>query len=220
MLCIARHRTAARLKKNKKEEGQHSHNWERLAPPAHLGDKPSCLPNLLDTSCVIVFALCLFVFAGQLRTVGAASAPASNPNSSTLYAASQLLVQSSGGTLVHGGERSNISFSGFPPLKIAPNGTATISFRKTLWVVLQGKRALLAVGHSMDAVPFVGQETGVPGSGGAQSACVGWGCLERRGVLADPTTVCIAQSHPTANTTHPGCRLSFLYTLLVESRGV
>jgi hypothetical protein len=91
---------------------------------------------------------------GGLRTIGPARAPPETPNSSTLFAPSQLLVHVGGG-FVGGGQRSTVTFSGFPPLKIPTNGTSAVYFRKTIWAQLQGKRAVLAVGHSMDAVPFV-----------------------------------------------------------------
>jgi hypothetical protein len=93
---------------------------------------------------------------GSLWTVGPARAPAASPNSSMLFATSQRLVSVGDGHVI-GGERRNVTFSGFPPLMIAPNGTAAVYFRKALWAHLDGKPVLLTVGHSMDANPFIGQ---------------------------------------------------------------
>ena len=36
------------------------------------------------------------------------------------------------------------------------NGTAAVYFRKAIWARLRGKQVVVMVGHSMDAVPFVG----------------------------------------------------------------
>ena len=96
---------------------------------------------------------------GGLYTLGPAQAPVSAPNSSTLFAVSRQLVAGADGS-IGGGKSATVPFTGLPPLYI-DNSTAghspAVYLSRTRWVTLDGSRVLLAVGHGMDAVPFVGQ---------------------------------------------------------------
>ncbi len=96
---------------------------------------------------------------GGLFTLSPAQAPISEPNSSTLFAVSRELVTSADGT-ISGGKSASVPVTGLPPLYL-DNSTAgyrpAVYLSRTRWVTLNGSKVLIAVGHGMDAEPFIGQ---------------------------------------------------------------